>query len=150
MELTLPLSIVLNNRKYPNRPLIGVGAVVIKEGKFLLVKRKYEPNVGNWSLPGGLIELGEKVCEALIREVIEECGIEVKPTKIIEVIDFIEKDKKEKLKYHYVIIDYEAEYINGILNPASDVTEVNWFALDELINLNLPEITYNLFKKYYL
>ncbi|MFQ5750886.1 MAG: NUDIX hydrolase [bacterium] len=95
----------MNKRIYPVQPLLGIGAVIIKDNRFLLVKRKYEPYAHFWTLPGGLVELGEYVHEAVIREIREECGIKVKPTKIVDVIDYIEKDEKAKIKYHYVLIE---------------------------------------------
>ena len=136
-------------RKYPEQPLIGVGAIVKKNDKYLRAKRKNEPNAGTWGLPGGLVELGENVQDALIREVREECEIESKPTKLIDVIDFIDTDVTGKIKYHYVLIDYEAQYLSGDLHPASDVTECCWFSRDELRKVPLPDITYNLFRKKY-
>lgn len=106
-----------------------------------MVKRRYEPKSNFWSLPGGLVKIGEGVRQALIREVREECGIEIEPIKIIDVIDFIEKDKEEKIRFHYVIIDFEANYKRGELSPASDVLNAKWFKLTELSKIKLPEVT---------
>lgn len=139
----------LGAREYPSRPILGVGAVIIRDEKILLVKRRYEPKANYWSLPGGLVELGEEVRQAVIREVSEECGIEIEPTKIIDVIDFIERDELESVRYHYVLIDFEAVYKSGVLTPASDVIDVRWFSKNELENLELPEITKRFLKKHY-
>lgn len=139
----------MGKREYPNRPLLGVGAVIVKNGKILLVKRRYDPKANQWTLPGGLVELGEEVRQAVIREIREECGIEIEPTKIIDVVDFIEKDEEEKIRYHYVLIDFEAAYKRGELMPSSDVLNVKWFSKNELRDLEVPHITKRFLQKYY-
>jgi len=138
---------ILSTREYPSHPLVAVGAVIIKDDKILLVKRRYEPKANFWTLPGGHVKLGEGVRQALIREIHEECGIEIEPKKIIDVIDFIEQDEDERIRFHYVIVDFEAIYKNGEIKPASDVQNAKWFFLSELNKINLPEITKNFFKK---
>lgn len=139
----------MNKRKYPSQPLLGVGAVIIKNGKILLVKRRFEPKANYWTLPGGLVELGEEVRQALIREIREECGIEIEPAKIIDVIDFIEYDAEARVKFHYILIDFEAVYKGGEITPSSDVLNVKWFTKNELNNIELPEITQKFLEKYY-
>ncbi|MFQ5824276.1 MAG: NUDIX hydrolase [bacterium] len=139
----------MNKRKYPSQPLLGVGAVIIKNGKILLVKRRFEPKANYWTLPGGLVELGEEVRQALIREIREECSIEIEPAKIIDVIDFIEYDAEARVKFHYILIDFEAVYKGGEITPSSDVLNVKWFTKNELNNIELPEITQKFLEKYY-
>ncbi|MFQ5865033.1 MAG: NUDIX hydrolase [bacterium] len=139
----------MGKRKYPSRPLVGVGAVITKNDRILLVKRRYDPKANYWTLPGGLVEIGEEVRQALRREIREECGIEIEPTKVIDVVDFIEKDENNKIRFHYVLIDFEAIYESGELTPASDVLEVQWFSKNELRNLELPDITKKFLQKYY-
>ncbi|MFQ5825032.1 MAG: NUDIX hydrolase [bacterium] len=139
----------MSTREYPSHPLVAVGAVIIKDGKILLVKRRYEPKANYWTLPGGLVKLGEGVRQALIREVREECGIEIEPKRIIDVIDFIEKDENERFRFHYVIVDFEAIYRNGAVKPASDVQSTRWFFITELNKVKLPIITKNFLKEYF-
>ncbi len=135
-------------RKYPHQPLLGVGAVILKNDKILLVKRKFEPKARFWTLPGGMVELGESLDQALKREIREECGIKIEPQKIIDVIDYIERDEDDQVKYHYLLVDFQAEQIGGTLSPSSDVLDAGWFDLSELSGLTLPEITQEFLKKH--
>jgi len=129
-------------REYPSAPLVGVGVLVFNnENKILLVRRGKEPSQGLWTLPGGLVELGEELKAAAKREVLEECYIEVDVTEIISVVDLILKDNDQKIKYHYILIDYNATYISGKLKPQSDVDDAGWFAKADIENLNIPEVT---------
>lgn len=95
------------------------------------------------------MEVGETTEEAVIREVQEECSITINPTRLVDIIDFIEADQDEKIRYHYIIVDFEAEYVSGSEAPASDVSELAWFAIDQLRDLKLPEITRDFFAKHY-
>ena len=119
-------------REYPERPLVGVGVILVKDRQILLVKRGHEPNKGMWSIPGGLIKLGETAEEAAIREVREETGLEVSIGAVAGVFNVIIKDSDSKIKYHYVIIDYFGEVVGGMLRPGTDVTDARWFWLDEI------------------
>ena len=139
---------MLITRKYPAQPLLGVGAVILKGRKILLVQRKFEPKAHFWTLPGGTLELGETIHHALKREIREECGIEIEPKKIIDVIDYIERDENKQVKYHYLLVDFEAEHISGTLSPSSDVLNVGWFELGKLNGIRLPEITKKFLKKH--
>lgn len=135
-------------RSYPSAPLVGVGVITFNdENKVLLVKRGNEPSKGLWSLPGGLVELGERVREAGIREVKEECNIDIEPEDVISVVDLILEDPDGKIKYHYILIDYLAKYIGGEILPQSDVIDANWFSHDELKELNIPEVTRDVLEK---
>ncbi|MBC7113132.1 MAG: NUDIX hydrolase [Candidatus Methanomethyliales bacterium] len=125
----------LRLREYPERPLVGVGVILVKDRQILLVKRGHEPNKGLWSIPGGLIKLGETAKEAAIREVKEETGLEVSIGAVAGVFDVIIRDGSSKIKYHYVIIDYFGEVIGGILRAGTDVIDARWFGLDELNNI---------------
>ncbi|MCQ5362251.1 MAG: NUDIX hydrolase [Candidatus Methanomethylicia archaeon] len=122
----------LQVREYPERPLVGVGVILVKDRQILLVKRGHEPNKGMWSIPGGLIKLGETAEEAAIREVREETGLEVSIGAVAGVFNVIIKDSDSKIKYHYVIIDYFGEVVGGMLRPGTDVTDARWFWLDEI------------------
>jgi ADP-ribose pyrophosphatase YjhB (NUDIX family) len=112
-------------REFPAAPLVGVGAVIVKDGRVLLVKRGTEPARGRWSIPGGLIELGEALTEALRREVLEETGLQVEPIELIELLDRIHRDG-ERVRYHYVIADYLCRVVGGTLHAASDADAVRW------------------------
>ncbi|MFQ5602021.1 MAG: NUDIX hydrolase [bacterium] len=136
-------------RKYPNQPVVAVGAVIISDGRILLVQRKNEPQAKYWTLPGGVVEIGEQVKSALVREVKEECGVLIRPGKLIEAIDYIVKDQDDKIHYHYIILDFEAEILQGELTPGSDCEELNWFNKEQLAELNLSEITKMFFKRNY-
>lgn len=136
------------SRMYPSAPLVGVGVVVFNQLKqVLLVKRGNEPAKGLWAIPGGNVELGEQVRETAIRELLEECNLVIEPQDLLGIVDLIMKDKNNRVQYHYILIDYLAKYISGELQPQSDVTEAGWFALDELRNLPIPEVTLKVLHK---
>ena len=125
------------NREYPSAPLIGVGAVIIKEGKILLVKRAFAPGEGKWSIPGGLVELGEKLSDACERETEEETGLKVKVLELINVFVMIERDSSRKVKYHYALVDFLAKPVGGAENPNNEVLEMKWATIDEARSLDL-------------
>jgi len=112
-------------REFPIAPLMGVGAVVVHEGRVLLVRRGTEPLRGHWSLPGGLVDVGEPLAEAVIREVREETGLFVEPVELIELLDRIHREG-ERVRYHYVIADYLCRVVGGELLAASDAEAVRW------------------------
>jgi 8-oxo-dGTP diphosphatase len=112
-------------REFPRTPLIGVGAVVVHEGRVLLVRRGREPLKGHWTLPGGVLEVGETLAEGVAREVKEETGMEVEPIELVELLDRIHRDAGQ-VRYHYVIADYLCRVIGGNLRAASDADDVRW------------------------
>ena len=112
-------------REFPEVPLVGVGAVVVDEGRVLLVRRGTEPMKGRWSLPGGVLELGETLTAGVEREVKEETGLEVKAVELIELLDRIYREG-ERVRYQYVIADYLCRVTGGELRAASDADEVRW------------------------
>jgi 8-oxo-dGTP diphosphatase len=120
-------------REYPEAPIVGVGAVVIEGAKVLLVRRGHEPLKGEWSLPGGALELGETLPQGVVREVLEETGLEVVPAGIVEVFDRITRDEATgRIRYHYVLVDFVCRVAGGTLLGASDAEEARWVERDEL------------------
>jgi mutator protein MutT len=122
----------LVRRIYPEYPLIGVGALIVEKDKVLLVKRASEPGFGLWSIPGGVLKVGETLEEALIREVEEETGIKVKVQNLLDVLDLIIKDENGRVKYHYVLVDYLAKPLNGSIRPSSETPEVRWIKIEDV------------------
>jgi len=112
-------------REFPLAPLAAVGALVVERGRVLLVRRGAEPLLGHWSLPGGLIEVGESLLQAVVREVREETGLLVEPVELIQLLDRIHRDG-ERIRYHYVIADYLCRVTGGALLAASDADAVRW------------------------
>jgi 8-oxo-dGTP diphosphatase len=121
----------------PDRPSVGVGAVVIHDGRVLLIRRGKEPLRGRWVIPGGTVEAGETLHEALVREVREETGLAVRPTEVVLVFDRILRDDGE-LRYHYVIIDYLCEYLSGTPRAATDAEDVALVRPEDLPDYDLP------------
>ncbi len=119
-------------RIYPEQPLVGVGAIIIARGKILLEKRKNEPGRGQWSIPGGLVELGESVEQTAIREVKEETGLEVEKPEHIDVVDNIDLDEEGKVRYHFIIIDYLVKFKGGNVEASSDAAELRWVAFEDV------------------
>jgi 8-oxo-dGTP diphosphatase len=120
------------SREYPERPIIGVGAVIIEGGRVLLIKRGQAPLKGEWSLPGGALELGETLEEGVCREVLEETGLIVEPISIVEVFDRISRDVEGRVQYHYVLVDYLCRVSGGTLACATDAADARWATLEEL------------------
>jgi len=116
-------------REYPEHPLVGVGAVVVRDDRHvLLVRRSHPPRRGEWSLPGGLVELGEPLVDAVRREVLEECGIQVRVGPLLGVFEPVVRDEAGRVRFHYVVLDYLAYVIGGIVRPASDIEAAEWVA----------------------
>lgn len=124
-------------RTYPSTPLVGVGAVAIKNGKILLVKRAFDPGAGKWSIPGGLVEVGEKLSEACSRETEEETGIKVEILELINVFDMIDRDSEGKARYHYVLVDFLAKPVGGEERKSEEVTEIAWVDYQEAKHMDL-------------
>jgi len=127
------------NRLYPKQPIVGVGALIICDGKLLLEKRKNEPGKGKWSIPGGLVELGESVQQTVIREVKEETGLDVESPEHVDVVDNVDRDERGGIKYHFVIIDYFVKLKGGKLEAASDAEELRWVAFNEVEKYDLTK-----------
>jgi 8-oxo-dGTP diphosphatase len=119
-------------RRYPDRPIVSVGAVVIDGDRVMLVKRGREPLKGQWSLPGGVVEAGEDLHAAVAREVREETGLEVDVGPVVAVLDRISRDADGRVEYHYVIIDYACRAVGGSLACASDADDARWVARSDV------------------
>jgi len=124
-------------REYPDTPLVGVGTVTIKSGKILLVKRAFDPGAGKWSIPGGLVEVGEKLSEAAARETEEETGIKVDILELINVFDMIDPDGEGKTRYHYVLVDFLSKPVGGHERVSDEVTEIKWVTFEEAKTMDL-------------
>jgi 8-oxo-dGTP diphosphatase len=121
-------------RLYPDQPIVGIGVVIVKEGKIALIKRGNEPGKGKLSIPGGLVELGEHIEQTVIREAKEETCLEVTDPRLIDVVDTVETDEEGKIKYHYVIVDYLVRVVGGQIAAASDAEELRWVPFEEVEN----------------
>jgi ADP-ribose pyrophosphatase YjhB (NUDIX family) len=113
-------------RRYPDRPIMAVGAIVVRSGRVLLARRGKEPSYGLWSVPGGAVRLGERLEAAAAREIREECGVEIELTDVIEVIERLHRDGEGRVQYHYIIVDYLARWVAGDLKPSEEVLEARW------------------------
>jgi 8-oxo-dGTP diphosphatase len=138
-------------REFPSTPLVGVGAVIIEnsieDSRVLLVKRAHPPLQAQWSIPGGVLEVGELVRDAAIREAREETGLIVEPGDLLGVYDRVLRNPEQRVQYHYVLVDFLCRRVGGELQAASDAAEVRWFRQEELPVLNLAEDTLDVIKK---
>jgi len=119
-------------REYPESPIVGVGGVIFDGASVLLAKRGQEPAKGTWSLPGGAVELGEQVVDALKREIQEEIDIEIEVGGLVRVLDRVLRDEEERIRYHYVIVDYWGWKVSGEPKPGSDTSEICFVPLEEI------------------
>jgi 8-oxo-dGTP diphosphatase len=119
-------------REYPDHPVVAVGAVIVRDGRALIVKRAHEPRQGEWSLPGGLLELGESLEEAVRREVKEETSLDVDVGAIVETFDRVHRDQAGRIRYHFVIVDYVCRASGGEARPGSDAAAVAWVTAAEI------------------
>lgn len=139
----------MNERSYPDRPWLGVGGIVFQDDRVLLVKRGKEPGKGRWSIPGGVVDLGETIETAVRREVEEETGLQVEVSAFIEVFERILPDPQGKILYHYVVLDYLCRLSGGLLQAGSDAAEAGFFPLDHLGPFNLHQDTEGVIRKAY-
>jgi ADP-ribose pyrophosphatase YjhB (NUDIX family) len=128
------------SREYPDKPLVGVGAVIVRDGRVLLIRRGQAPLLGEWSLPGGVLECGETLREATVREAREETGLVVETVDMLGVYERIVPGDR-RVRYHYVLIDFLCRAVGGELRAGSDAAEVGWFTRAELPALKLASDT---------
>ncbi len=134
-------------RDYPDRPIVGVGAVIVENGRVVVVQRAREPLQGEWSIPGGVLELGETLREGTAREAYEETGLVVAPAEVLDIFDRIVPDARGRTQYHYVLIDFLCTRIHGELRAGSDASDARWVTPAELEQLTIAETTAALLKK---
>jgi ADP-ribose pyrophosphatase len=137
----------MSNREYPNHPRVGVGAVVFRDGRVLLVRRGVAPARGLWAIPGGGLRLGETLQEGAEREILEETGIVVHAGAPVFTCDSIEKDSTGRFRFHYVIVDMIADYVSGEVKAADDALEARWISPAEIRNLPATKTTLKLLQQ---
>ena len=130
-----------DGRRYPKWPMVGVGAIILNRGRILMAQRGKDPLKGWWSLPGGALETGEALADAVRREVREETGLEVRPLRVFEIFERIMRDERGAPEYHYVLIDYICRISGGELRPGDDVSRVEWVRRSELKDFQITEGT---------
>ena len=129
----------MSSRAYPDRPFVGVGGVIVDHGRVVLIKRRFEPLAGQWSLPGGAVDVGETLVECVVREMLEETGLVVKVGPVVEVFDRIIRDDGGRVQFHYVLVDYLCRPIGGELRAGSDVADAVYAAPEELADFALAD-----------
>lgn len=134
-------------REYPQRPIIAVGGVVIHAGRALLVRRGQPPLEGRWSIPGGILEIGETITSAIERELKEETGVSVRVLGLLEIYEKVLRDSDNRPQYHFVILDYMCEFVEGVAAAAGDVTDAEWVAEEDLEKLQLTSAALRVVKK---
>ena len=135
-------------REYPEAPVVAVAAAVLAGDRLLLVQRANEPGRGKWSLPGGVVRLGERLREAVVREVLEETGILVEVLDVLDVVEVIKRDEEGRIRFHYVIVDYLARPVSGQLRPASDALEARWVRLDDVPKMGITKALRRLLERH--
>ncbi len=138
---------VVDARRFPARPIVGVGAVIVDGERVLLIRRGHEPLKGEWSLPGGAVELGETLVEALAREVLEETGLRVEVGSVIDVIDRVQRTSDGRVEHHYVVVDYVCRMVGGTLAASSDAADARWVAIGELQAYRLTDAAHRIVLK---
>jgi ADP-ribose pyrophosphatase YjhB (NUDIX family) len=129
----------VSGRAYPDRPFVGVGGVIVDQGRVVLIKRRFEPLAGQWSLPGGAVDIGETLVECVAREMLEETGLVVEVGPVIEVFDRIIRDPEGRVQFHYVLVDYVCRPVGGLLAASSYVADAVWAAPADLPAFNLAD-----------
>ena len=129
------------SREYPSQPIPGVAAVTIHDGRVLLAVRGKPPSYGKWGIPGGVVEVGETLHDAVRREVLEETCVEVEPVELITVFDSINRDNDRRVHYHYILFEYLCRYVSGEVHASSDAPDARWVAFNELDSIDIMPST---------
>ncbi len=137
----------MSDREYPARPILAVGAIMVRDGCVLLARRGKPPGLGKWSVPGGAVNVGESLEAAARREVREECGVEVELTDTLEVIQRITRDDAQRVRFHYVIVDYVARWLSGEPRPSEEASEVRWVRPEDLDALDMTPGTADVIRR---
>jgi len=137
---------VPEKREYPDRPLIGVGAIIVEHDRVVLVKRAHPPLAGEWSIPGGVLEVGETLREGVVRESREETGLTVEPLDLLGVFDRVLRDDRGAVLYHYVLVDFLCKPLAGDLHAAGDAEDARWLTAEEVAALPLAKDTAEVIK----
>ncbi|MGE5556163.1 MAG: NUDIX hydrolase [Methanocella sp.] len=134
-------------RLYPDQPIVGIGVVIVKDGQIVLIKRRNEPGRGKWSIPGGIVDLGERIQQTVIREAKEETCLDVADPHLIDIVDNVEFDPDGKVKYHYVIVDFLVKVVGGDIAAASDAEEIRWVKFNDVESYVLTSSFREFFQK---
>ena len=140
----------MKERMFPDRPWLGVGGLIFQNDQVLLIKRGREPGIGQWSIPGGMVEVGETINHALRREILEETGLNVEVQDLVKVFERIIHDGKGRLQYHYVVLDYWCRVVGGHLSASSDAEEAGFYSIQALDRLYLLPETEQVIQQGYL
>lgn len=134
-------------RDYPDRPLVGVGAVIVQDGRAVIVERSTEPLKGQWSIPGGALDLGETLRHCAAREALEETGLQVEAVDVLDVFDSIYRDPEGRTQYHYVLVDFFCRVVGGELKAGGDAAQARWITREELGNFAITETAQKVIRK---
>lgn len=135
------------SRLYPERPIPAVAAVTIRGREVLLVERGKAPSLGLWGVPGGAVEVGETLEEAVAREVMEETNVAIKPVELLEIINSMSRDDEDKVRHHYVLFEFLCEYVSGEVAPGTDAPDARWVPIDDLGSVNIMAYTRRFIEK---
>ena len=136
-----------SRRLYPDKPMVGVGVLISEEDRYLIIRRAVEPDKGLWSIPGGMVEIGERVSDAAVREAKEETGLDVEIVGLLDVVDKIVKDEEGRIRFHFVILDYRATPTGGVLQAASDALDARWVIAEEFPDYELSPTLVEMLKR---
>jgi len=136
-----------SRRLYPDKPMVGVGVLISEGDRYLIIKRAVDPDKGLWSIPGGMVEIGEKTAHAAAREAKEETGLDVEIVDLLDVVDKIVKDEEERIKFHFVILDYKATPTGGVMQAASDALDARWVKAEEFPKIELSPTLVEMLKR---
>ena len=136
-----------SRRLYPDKPMVGVGVLISEEDRYLIIRRAVEPDKVLWSIPGGMVEIGERASDAAVREAKEETGLDVEIVGLLDVVDKIVKDEEGRIRFHFVILDYRATPTGGVLQAASDALDARWVIAEEFPDYELSPTLVEMLKR---